>query len=230
MDKKGFETGWLCERGEACAPDYLAFAGGRWYWTPISQHALRMARKEDAEAVAIAYAVSKEPSEVDRVAEHSWGLLRCEAPPDLGNRKNPDPQAVPGVGQVLPPVTGCFGTDELCPNCRVSSGKNPSQAVLSPLPARDPSREVPGEIELPLREATWQEFKESGLLWWVNRGLHLFGWALVYESPEESDTILRMYPARCSYRGFPGDVDDTGFRDVTRHLAENMQRLLKDSR
>lgn len=31
-----------------------------------------------------------------------------------------------------------------------------------------------------LQESNWREFQRAGLLWWVNRGLHLFGWALVF--------------------------------------------------
>jgi hypothetical protein len=29
----------------------------------------------------------------------------------------------------------------------------------------------------PLVETTWREFADAGLFWWINRGLHLFGWA-----------------------------------------------------
>ena len=32
---------------------------------------------------------------------------------------------------------------------------------------------------------TWKEFLDNGLLWWINRGLHLFGWAIVVV--EEAD-------------------------------------------
>ena len=30
-------------------------------------------------------------------------------------------------------------------------------------------------------EKSWKEFRESGLLWFVNTILHTFGWALVAE-------------------------------------------------
>ena len=32
-----------------------------------------------------------------------------------------------------------------------------------------------------LEPSSWQAFQDAGLIWWVNRGLHLFGWALVLE-------------------------------------------------
>ena len=27
----------------------------------------------------------------------------------------------------------------------------------------------------------WSEFRNSGLLWWINTMLHTFGWAIVFE-------------------------------------------------
>ena len=49
---------------------------------------------------------------------------------------------------------------------------------------------------------TWKEFQECKLLWWVNRSLHIFGWAIVVEEQEDG-TISNCYPARVVYRGFP---------------------------
>ena len=28
---------------------------------------------------------------------------------------------------------------------------------------------------------TWDEFRTSGFLWWINQILHTFGWAIVIE-------------------------------------------------
>jgi hypothetical protein len=35
--------------------------------------------------------------------------------------------------------------------------------------------------EAGIQKATWKEFRRSGLLWWINRSLHLFGWAIAVE-------------------------------------------------
>lgn len=78
-----------------------------------------------------------------------------------------------------------------------------------------------------ITEASWEEFGAAGLFWWVNRGLHLFGWALVREvaDPETSaERIVRVYPARCKFRGFGQDVEEDGFRRLSEHLRENAGR------
>lgn len=75
-----------------------------------------------------------------------------------------------------------------------------------------------------MKEATWKEFMDSKLLWWVNRSLHLFGWAIVVI--EESDgTISKVYPARVEFRGFPVEVESDGFRILTEHLEKEIPRL-----
>lgn len=73
-------------------------------------------------------------------------------------------------------------------------------------------------------ESTWAEFREADLLWWVNRALHLFGWAICLEV-EEGGSVARAYPARVRFRGFPTDVEEDGFIKLTKHLAENADLL-----
>ena len=76
-----------------------------------------------------------------------------------------------------------------------------------------------------IEKRTWKEFVDSGLLWWVNRTLHLFGWALAYELDEDKN-ITFVYPARCKYRGF---VDEgKSFRALTEHIKEQLPNMLED--
>ena len=74
----------------------------------------------------------------------------------------------------------------------------------------------------------WQEFRDSGLLWWVNRSLHLFGWALVVELAEDEKTITTVYPARCRFRGFGFKAEEEGFAKLSKHLVDNAEVLLDD--
>lgn len=78
-----------------------------------------------------------------------------------------------------------------------------------------------------LTEASWQEFWDAGLIWWANRVLHLAGWALVVEV--EDGKLLRVYPARCKFRGFDPVTESEGFRQVTKHIVENGERLLAEA-
>ncbi|MBC17027.1 MAG: hypothetical protein CL942_08245 [Desulfovibrio sp.] len=79
-----------------------------------------------------------------------------------------------------------------------------------------------------LEKQSWENFREAGLLWWVNRILHLFGWALVCEVDEETKAVTSVYPARCRYRGFPEENESEGFKKVTDHLASNIKDLVAD--
>lgn len=78
--------------------------------------------------------------------------------------------------------------------------------------------------------ATWEQFRRSGLLWWVNRTLHLFGWAIVVEVDEDDPNgkIKKCYPARCRFRGFDEKSEDQGFKRLTRHMRDSARRLKAD--
>ena len=83
-----------------------------------------------------------------------------------------------------------------------------------------------------LSERTWEQFREAGLLWWVNRMLHLFGWAIVCEISDNSkdgEQVLRVYPARSRYRGFSEESEDRGFRKLSRYLRDVASQLVEDS-
>lgn len=89
--------------------------------------------------------------------------------------------------------------------------------------------EEPGEM-LPekkmIERMSWEEFRAAGLLWWINRALHLFGWAIVLEIDEGS--VTDVYPARCRFRGFSSECETEGFTDLTNHVAQNVDRMLSD--
>lgn len=79
-----------------------------------------------------------------------------------------------------------------------------------------------------IERRSWAEFRASGLLWWVNRSLHLFGWALVVEM--DGDAVKDCYPGRCKFRGFTPDVDNEGFITLTDHLRATAETLANDLR
>ena len=70
----------------------------------------------------------------------------------------------------------------------------------------------------------WAEFRHSGLLWWINRTLHLFGWALVFQWADgvnpETHEPEGVYPARVPYKGFTSEVEDEGFARLGAHIKE----------
>lgn len=78
------------------------------------------------------------------------------------------------------------------------------------------------------QEKSWKEFRDSGLLWWINMILHTFGWAIVVEL--EDGEIKRTYPARVKYRGFGESYNTDGYIKVSKYLKENIVELEKESK
>ncbi len=76
---------------------------------------------------------------------------------------------------------------------------------------------------------TWTAFRDTGLLWWANRTLHLFGWAIVMEENPTTGEIVHCYPARVSYEGFSYEVEELGFRRLKEYLHTNFATKKKET-
>ena len=77
-------------------------------------------------------------------------------------------------------------------------------------------------------EKSWDEFKNSGFLWWINMILHTFGWAIVTEV--EDDKVVKVYPARVKFRGFGEKNNTKGYIKVSQYMKENANDLLKEAK
>lgn len=81
-----------------------------------------------------------------------------------------------------------------------------------------------------LEKKTWEDFRNSGLLRFVNMFLHIFGWAIVLNFDKKGVTA---YPARCDYDGF-SEQDENAFRKLGAALEDdkffkaNLKRRKKD--
>ena len=73
----------------------------------------------------------------------------------------------------------------------------------------------------------WQEFMNSGLFWWINMLLHTFGWSIFIES--DKDNILKVYPKRCDFRGFPVESNTDGYKKLQKYLKDNIDNIEKDN-
>lgn len=79
-----------------------------------------------------------------------------------------------------------------------------------------------------IKEKTWKEFQESGMLWMANTILQVFGWSVVVKEDENSN-IISAYPARVKYRGFTQKTNSKGYIKVSKFMEENVEELLKES-
>lgn len=73
------------------------------------------------------------------------------------------------------------------------------------------------------------EFRDSKILWFVNRIIHVFGWAIVIELDDDGKEIS-AYPARVTYRGFGEESDRKGYIGLSSYLKDNMEELLKEAK
>jgi hypothetical protein len=78
-----------------------------------------------------------------------------------------------------------------------------------------------------LEQKTWKEFRESGLLWWINMILHTFGWAIVIEL--DKGEITKAYPARVKYRGFIEKINTEGYQMLSRYMEDNAPVLRQEA-
>lgn len=78
-----------------------------------------------------------------------------------------------------------------------------------------------------IEKKSWNEFRESGLLWWINMILHTFGWSIVIDMKDGD--IINVYPARVKFRGFNEEGNTKGYIKVSNYLNENSEQLLKEA-
>ena len=75
---------------------------------------------------------------------------------------------------------------------------------------------------------SWQEFKGSGMLWWINMILHTFGLAIVLDM--EDGEVKEAYPARVKFRGFREKNNIEGYIKVSEYINKNAGILLDESK
>lgn len=74
---------------------------------------------------------------------------------------------------------------------------------------------------------SWKEFKDCGLLWYINTFLHMFGWAIIVSIKEGE--IVEVYPARVKFRGFNEESNTNGYRKVSKYMKDNASKLLTEA-
>ena len=77
-------------------------------------------------------------------------------------------------------------------------------------------------------EKSWEEFRDSGFLWWVNMILHTFGWAITVKMKDGK--VIDAYPARVKFRGFGEKNNTEGYIKVSQYMKENVSELLEEAK
>lgn len=74
---------------------------------------------------------------------------------------------------------------------------------------------------------SWEEFRQAGLLVFVNQFLHIFGWSIIFEMDEDG-FVKNVYPARVTYAGFSHDVQADAYKKIRDYMNKNYEQLLKE--
>jgi hypothetical protein len=69
---------------------------------------------------------------------------------------------------------------------------------------------------------TWEDFEKAGLLWFVNRILHVFGWVIICVESTGTGEIEEVWPARTNMLGFTEEVDAASHEKFMAALHEDM--------
>lgn len=80
-----------------------------------------------------------------------------------------------------------------------------------------------------IKKKSWKEFRDSGLLWWINMILHTFGWAICLDMDEDGE-IINVFPARVKFRGFNEESNTNGYIKISKYMKENADELLEETK
>lgn len=74
----------------------------------------------------------------------------------------------------------------------------------------------------------WTIFTNTGLLWWINRSLSLFGWAITVSYDSQTGECLGAEPIRTNARGFNRDTEEENFLKLTSYMKDNASELFEE--
>ena len=86
-----------------------------------------------------------------------------------------------------------------------------------------------------VNKKNWKDFRETGLLLFINQILHVFGWAIVfdyesYDEEKDEGVIKDVYPARVSFRGFDNNSVSESYIKISKYLKKNIEKLDKEAK
>ena len=91
-----------------------------------------------------------------------------------------------------------------------------------------PVEDTVGNTESAFNRKTWFEFRNTGLLLFVNMFLHMFGWSIVVVVGDD-DIVQAVYPARTTYRGFGEESIAKAYRNLAAYVAKTASALKKEA-
>lgn len=81
-----------------------------------------------------------------------------------------------------------------------------------------------------IERKSWEEFRTTGLLHFVNHFLHIFGWSIVAEIEPDTNKVINVYPARVVFRGFDEKSTEKAYIALSEYMNKEHKELLKESK
>ena len=78
-----------------------------------------------------------------------------------------------------------------------------------------------------IEEKSWDEFLNTGLLWFINRTLHLFGWAIAVDY--KNGEVVKAFPARVKFRGFDYETEGKNFIKLNEYMVNKSSEILDET-
>jgi hypothetical protein len=85
-------------------------------------------------------------------------------------------------------------------------------------------------MKKPVTLKTWDDFRNAGMLFFINSILHAFGWALVVEVDQATNNVTNCFPARVTFRGFNEQSQSEEHIKIAEYLAENSHEFVEEAK
>ena len=66
----------------------------------------------------------------------------------------------------------------------------------------------------------WEEFRSSGVVWFIKMTLHIFGWNIVVS--KDKGRITSVLPVRTKNRGFSEESNNKGYAALRKLMDTNI--------
>ncbi len=86
----------------------------------------------------------------------------------------------------------------------------------------------PVVVHKEVREMSWDAFRATGLLTFINGFLHIFGWAICVEYKD--GIFIRAYPMRTTWRGFKEETWTMAYGKIADYMAENACKIKEETK
>lgn len=85
------------------------------------------------------------------------------------------------------------------------------------------------DAEPMITERSWKEFREAGLLWYINTVLQPFGWSIMTMCNVDTGEVIDAYPVRTKFRGFSEDVILESCEKLVQYMQDNADELIAET-